>query len=215
MDIISLGHSCIKLKGKNQTVIIDPFDPEKTGMKFGNEEADILLISHDHPDHNFENGVSNVKKVVKYPGEYEIGGVSVVGFKSFHDNSNGSERGGNVIYRIEMEKMVLLHCGDLGHLPKKDLIDDIGVIDILFVPVGGFYTIDAKDAWAFTQSLSPKIIIPIHYKTEKHKDKIFENLAPVSQFVELTGINPESMGKLSIKNENLVEDSVRLITLDA
>jgi L-ascorbate metabolism protein UlaG (beta-lactamase superfamily) len=101
MDITYLGHSSFKIKTKTATVITDPFDPQMVGLKYSGVEGEIVTVSHAHRDHNAVDKVAGVKKVVEGPGEYEIMGVSIIGYPSFHDAKEGAERGKNTIYIIE------------------------------------------------------------------------------------------------------------------
>jgi L-ascorbate metabolism protein UlaG (beta-lactamase superfamily) len=199
MDIFYLGHSAFRLKGKSQTVLIDPFDPEMVGIKLAKQEANIVLVSHDHPDHSATADIEGNPKIVQYPGEYEIGGVSIVGFQTFHDDESGAKRGKNIVYLVEIDGVKVLHCGDLGHTLKKGMLDDIGVIDVLLVPVGGEYTIGPKEAVEVIKSITPRIVIPMHYKTDEHKKDTFEKVLPLESFIEESGMSGETMPKLTIK----------------
>src|SRR5581483_2872098 len=129
MDIVYLGHSSFKIKGKTASVVIDPFDEKMIGMKFSRSQAEILLVTHHHMDHSKTDNVSDVKRVVDGPGEYEISGVSIIGIQTFHDDKKGAERGRNTIYVIEMDGLRLLHLGDLGHKLDESQIKEIGNID--------------------------------------------------------------------------------------
>lgn len=175
MDIYWLGQAAIKLKGKNATIIIDPYDPQMVGFKLPKDmSADMVLVTHNHPDHNFTavtTGIKGEKSMVfTEPGEYEVAGVVVTGVSSFHDDSEGSERGVNTIFQLMFDRLSLVHLGDLGqHELTEAQIAQIGEVDILFVPVGGKYTIDSKAAASIVSQLEPKIIIPIHYKIEGSK----------------------------------------------
>ena len=164
MDITYLGHSSFKIKGKQASIVTDPYDSEMVGMKFPKVDADIVTISHHHADHDRGDGVSQVKKIIDGPGEYEISGVSIIGLTSFHDNKKGADRGKNTIYVIEMDNLRLLHLGDLGHVLSENQIKEIGDVDILFVPVGGFYTLDPQVAVEVLKQIGPSIVIPMHYK---------------------------------------------------
>ena len=166
MDILYLGQSSFKIKGKEATLIADPFNPKLLGLKFPSIEANIITISHDHPDHNFLGQIEGNPVVINGPGEYEIKGVKIYGLKTFHDDKNGEERGINTIYQINMDGINLLHLGDLGHKLKPETIEEIKTPDILFIPVGGFFTINANVATEIIAHLEPKIIIPMHYKTQ-------------------------------------------------
>jgi L-ascorbate metabolism protein UlaG (beta-lactamase superfamily) len=206
MDIIYLGHSSFKLRGKSTTVITDPFDPSMVGLKYPSQEATIVTISHDHPDHNHIELVKNVGRVVNGPGEYEIAGVSIIGIHSFHDDKKGEERGKNTIYVFEMEGLRIAHLGDLGHKLSADAIEEMGPIDILFIPVGGKFTIDAQTAVEVTRSIEPSIIIPMHYLADGMNPETFEGLLKPEEFVNAMGIPSESMEKLTIKKSDIGEE---------
>ncbi len=202
MDIYWYGQACFKLKGKNATVLVDPFDPDFTGLKSPKDlEADVTLISHDHQDHNH---AGNSQMVFKQAGEYEVAGAVVTAISSFHDNSNGSERGLNLIFHIMLDGLNLVHLGDLGQEKlTEEQIALIGQTDILFIPVGSVYTINAKAASDIVSQLEPKIIIPMHYKIEGLK---FE-LDPVENFLKEMGAeNVVPLPKLAITREKLPEE---------
>src|SRR5436190_2050026 len=116
MEIIWHGQSCFKIKGKTSSVVIDPFDPNMMGLKLPKDlSADVLLITHAHPDHNNIEAVSGDPVVIEGPGEYEVKGVSVTGIHSYHDSEQGAQRGKNTIYHINFEGINIVHLGDLGH----------------------------------------------------------------------------------------------------
>src|SRR3989344_2417944 len=143
MDITYLGHSSFKLRGKGSIVVTDPFGPV-VGLPFPKHTtADIVTVSHDHEDHNAADLVEGNPFVVRGPGEYEIKGVGVVGLGVFHDDAGGTKRGKNTIYRIELDGISIVHLGDLGHELSSAQVDSLDGVDILLVPVGGVYTIDA------------------------------------------------------------------------
>ena len=165
MDITWLGHSCFRLKGKEAVVIVDPYPPE-LGYTLNNPQADILALTHCHANHSYAQGITGNPKKISGPGEYEIAGIFVTGIASFHDKAQGQELGKNTIYHIAIDDVAICHLGDLGHELDEKMIQLIGKIDILFIPVGGNYTIDAEQAWRVIDSLKPKITIPMHYRVE-------------------------------------------------
>ena len=205
MDITWLGQACFKLRGKNATLVLDPYESEFTGLKLPKDmDANIVLVTHGHEDHNNTGVVTGQPKIFEGPGEYEIGGVVVTGISSFHDNSEGKERGLNTIYNITMDGLRVVHLGDLGQesLTQKQ-IEEIDETDILFVPVGGVYTIDGEDAAKIVVQLEPKIIIPMHYRIEGLK---FE-LESVDKFLKemgAEGVVPQP--KLLITKDKLPEE---------
>ncbi len=214
MDIIYLGHSSFKITGKNASVVTDPFDPKMVGLKLPKTSADIVTLSHDHEDHNFVEGISDVHKVIQGPGEYEVREISMIGIPSFHDQTKGSERGKNTIFVFELEGFRVVHLGDLGHTLDEATIEAIGDTDVLFVPCGGKYTLNAEEALAVTRAISPKIVIPMHYKADGLNDETFAELQTVESFVEALGQTPERMKKYSIKAGTVITDELKLIILD-
>ncbi|HUD18917.1 MAG TPA: MBL fold metallo-hydrolase [Patescibacteria group bacterium] len=205
MDITYFGQSSFRLRGKSATVVIDPFDPGAVGLKFPKHtEADIVTVSHDHKDHNAVSEVEGSPFVVNGPGEYEIKGVGVVGMSVFHDDQKGAVRGKNTIYRIEIDGLSIVHLGDLGHTLSSEQVDELDGVNILLVPVGGFYTIDAARAVQIIRDIEPSIVIPMHYKTEGLNPKLGDVLAPLSVFMKeigKEGIVPQP--KLSITKDKL------------
>lgn len=207
MDIYWYGQACFKLKGKNSVVVIDPYKPDFTGLKLPKDlQADIVLSTHSHEDHNFISAVGSPGKLMVFdkPGEYEVAGTVITGISSFHDNSNGSSRGPNTIFHLLADNLNVVHLGDLGQSKLSEAqMTAIGQTDILLIPVGSVYTIDAKTASEIVAELEPKIIIPMHYKIASLK---FE-LDPVDGFLKEMGAeNVVPMPKFSISKERLPEE---------
>ena len=213
MDILPLGLSSFKLKGKTTTVVCDPFNPEMVGLKFPKHTtANIVTVSHSHEDHNFIEGIEdepNSQKVIFMgSGEYEADGVDVTGVATFHDNKEGAERGKNTMYKIDIDGVTILHCGDLGHKLTEEQVEFIDNVDVLLVPTGGFYTIDASQAAEVVTQLEPNIVIPMHYQREGLNQKIFGNLAPVSAFLKAVGQeNVVSSPKLKVTKDSLPQET--------
>lgn len=188
MEISYLGHSSFKLRGKTTTIITDPYDSTLVGLKFPKHTTgDIVTISHDHPDHNFLSAVEGSPFVVRGPGEYEIKGVGIVGISVFHDNEQGAKRGKNIIYRIEIDGINVVHLGDLGHVLDSTKVEELDGVDILMVPVGGFYTISAQEASHIISEIEPAIVIPMHYGRPELDQKSFGSLTPLSSFLKEIG----------------------------
>ncbi len=163
MEIFPLGHSSFRLRGKRATVITDPYGESGLSVKFPKHvEADIVTISHDHEDHNASHLVEGNPFVIRGPGEYEIKGISVIGVSSFHDAEEGVKRGKNTMYRIEIDGVKILHLGDLGHVLSSSQVDQIDTVDVLIIPIGGTYTIDAEKAAQVISDIEPRIVIPMH-----------------------------------------------------
>jgi len=216
MQIIWHGQSCFQIissQGKNNhvNIVIDPYS-EDIGLKVPKLEADILLVSHGHHDHNNVKAVGGNPFLVSGPGEYEIKEVFIQGIPAFHDSSSGKERGVNTIYTIEAEELRICHLGDLG---QKELtpeqIDKIGQVDILMIPVGGVYTISAKEAVKIMSQIEPNIIIPMHYQLPKLKLK----LDGLDKFLKTMGMKKlDSLPKLSIKKKDVLSDEAKIIVLN-
>ncbi len=202
------GQSCFQITVSNgkdyeATVVIDPFD-EKIGLKMPSLSADVVLISHGHPDHNNISAIKGEPFVIENPGEYEVKGVFVMGIDSFHDDAQGKERGKNTIYTIEAEDIRFCHLGDFG---QKQLTDEqlelIGKVDILMIPVGGTFTIDSSEASKVIGQIEPKIVIPMHYALPKLKVE----LDGVEKFLKAVGKNSVvPTEKLTIKYSALPKD---------
>lgn len=207
MDIYYYGQAMFKIKGKSASLVIDPYDPNVTGLKLpkpSDLEADAVLVTHNHPDHNFLAALEGEPLQVLGPGEYEIKGVSINGISVFHDQSQGSERGKNTVYHINIDGLNIAHLGDLGHVLTEGQTQEIGDVDILMIPVGGNYTIDAKTASEVVSQLEPSIIIPMHYGGLPG-NKL--ELAPVQDFLkEMGGEAAEPQSKLSITKDKLPEE---------
>lgn len=207
MEINFLGHSCFRIRGKEASLVTDPFDPY-IGFKLPKISADIVTISHDHKDHNNKEAVSGTTKrkkpfVISGPGEYEIAGVSIFGVATFHDPSGGSKRGTNTVYVIALDGMRVAHLGDLGHNLTERQLEEVNGADILMIPVGGTYTINAKEAIEVVGQVEPKIIIPMHYRLPGLTIK----LAPVEEFLKEIGAEAaQPAPKLMISKDKLPQE---------
>lgn len=204
MEITHLGHASFKIRGKTTTIVTDPFDPAMLGIKFPKVEADVVTISHSHKDHNCPKEVGGTPIIISGPGEYEVKGVKIIGVPTFHDNSNGSQRGKNTVYRIYVDGISVVHCGDLGHKLDDSELEMLDGANILMIPVGGFYTIDAPVAAAVASQMDPNIIIPMHYNSPNLDQKTFSKLTDVGVFLKemgKEGIVPQP--KLTITKDKL------------
>jgi L-ascorbate metabolism protein UlaG (beta-lactamase superfamily) len=210
IEITWMGHSCFKIKGKEATVLTDPYD-ESIGYSLGEPKANIVTSSHSHPGHGFTAGVGGEPRIVRSPGEYEIAGIFITGIATFHDSTKGSERGKNTVYLIEMDDMRMCHLGDLGHPLTAEQAEDIDGVDVLLVPVGGLSTIDAATAVEAVRLLQPRIVIPMHFQTEV----LHIQLAPVDRFLKEMGIKAglSPQPKFSITKAGLSEET-QVVVLD-
>ena len=208
VDIWFHGQACVRVKGKAATVVFDPYDHNFIGLKQLKLEADIVCVTHGHGDHNDVASVIGTGEkspfVINGPGEYEISGVNIVGVDSFHDDNQGEERGRNTIYQATIDEINIVHLGDLGQKKLTQAqIEDLSGCDVLFIPVGGVYTIEAKDAPDIIAQLEPRIVLPIHYKLPGLK----VDLAEVGDFLKVMGKESiEPAPKLSISRDRLPEE---------
>ena len=199
MEINWLGHSCFGLKGKQATVITDPYPPD-LGYSLGKPTAHIVTVSHQHLGHSYTQGISGEPRLVTGPGEYEINGVLISGIATFHDRERGQQRGKNTVYVIEVDEISVCHLGDLGHVLTAEQVEEIDDVDVLLLPVGGVSTINASMAAEIVRQVEPKAVIPMHYKTEA----ISRELEPVGRFLKEIGVQQiDSQPKLSFTRSNL------------
>lgn len=213
MIITWLGHSCFKLQDKvgtdGVTVITDPYDKE-TGLKMPSIEADIVTVSHDHHDHNNVEALRGKPFVIDCAGEYDFKGVLVEGIDSYHDEEEGKLRGGNIIYRIEVEDISIVHLGDLGHTLTNEQLEKLVGTDVLLIPVGGKFTLDAKKAVEVISQIEPRIVIPMHYQTE---GLAIEGLDSIEKFIKELGLEPSHEEKLKITKKDLPQEDMELVIL--
>lgn len=213
MDITYLGHSSFRMRTKNTFVVTDPYDSTKVGLKMPKVTANIVSVSHDHFDHNCLDNVKDYKRVVAGPGEYEIMDVSILGYPSYHDDKKGMDRGKNTIYVFEMEGLRACHLGDLGHTLNNSMVDKIGDIDILMVPVGGEYTIGPSEALEVVRAIEPNIIIPMHFFQKGMKKDAFGKLKIADEFMKASNLNVEKTSKLIVRISD-VEEGQKIVLLE-
>lgn len=160
------GHACFEITD-DLTIVTDPHDGRSIGLPVPSVKGDIILVSHDHYDHNSVRTVEREDSIIiKETGKMEVKKVEVEGIRSFHDDVGGLKRGENIIFKFKVDDITFCHLGDLGHIPDKELIKKIGEVDVLFIPVGGTFTLDADSAWKTANLINPKIIVPMHFKIQ-------------------------------------------------
>lgn len=212
MIITWQGHSCFKMQDKissdGVTVVTDPFG-KNYGLKVPNFEADIVTSSHNHDDHNNISALRGNPFVIDCAGEYDIKNVLVEGVHSFHDDKDGTERGSNIIFRFEIEDISIVHLGDLGQVLNSAQLEKLAGTDILLIPVGGTYTLNAKQAVEVISQIEPRIVIPMHYKT----DDLKLDIDGVDKFIKEMGITPSYEEKLKISKRDLPSEDMELIIL--
>jgi L-ascorbate metabolism protein UlaG (beta-lactamase superfamily) len=161
------GHSCVYLRRNNgYTIVIDPHDGYSIGLQRPSVKGDLILVTHEHFDHNAVDVVKRDDSRVlrEYRGIVEVDDIKVEGFKTYHDKYNGRRRGENTAYIITVDDARIGHLGDIGEYPPpQEIIDAFSNLGLLAIPVGGVYTIDPEEAWKTIEKLHPKNILPIHY----------------------------------------------------
>jgi len=172
MKIRYFGHACFSLTLESGTVIVtDPFDPSVTFAPC-DIECDIALVSHEHFDHNYTGSLRGDFETVRSPGTHVLGGVRITGVESCHDPEGGALRGKNNIYVIEAEGLRIAHLGDLGHMPDDMQRAALENLDVLMLPIGGFYTIDTPQAEALIRELKPRVAIAMHFRTPEYEIRV-------------------------------------------
>jgi len=170
MKVKWLGHAAFIITSDEGTKIItDPYQPGMFGLDYGKieEAGDIVVVSHDHPDHNYVQGVPGNPQVVKGSGIHNAKGIEFRGIPSYHDESSGSERGENNIFCFTVNEVRVCHLGDLGHKLSDRQAADIGEVDVILTPIAGTYTLDAAAANKVVDQIGPRVVIPMHFKTDK------------------------------------------------
>ncbi|MDE6189292.1 MAG: MBL fold metallo-hydrolase [Clostridia bacterium] len=193
MNIEWLGHSCFKLtESTGTTIVADPYDKSIVGFDMAATSADVVTCSHQHKDHNAVVNVKGTPLVLSDCGFWEIKGVDISSMHSYHDDKSGKKRGENCIFKYRMDGVDLCHMGDIGEECTVRLAEGIGSVNVLMIPVGGNYTIDANQAKEYVDIIMPDIVIPMHFKTPNSEvdiDKLdeFLDLFDEEQIVKIDG----------------------------
>lgn len=170
MKLQWLGHSCFLLEESTGTAIVtDPYSKKITGFEMPSIRADVITSSHNHDDHNYFKGVKGSPKIINRPGFFEYKGVNITSIPSFHDEQSGKLRGTNLIFKFRLDGIDVCHMGDIGQDITPELVDALMPVNILLIPIGGNYTIDAQQAYNYVSTLMPDVVIPMHYKTPDSK----------------------------------------------
>ena len=205
-----LGHGCFRLRGKNAAVITDPYPPA-IGLKLPRQEANLVTVSHGHDNHSYTQAVREGAYEIKGPGEYEVAGVSVVGFPTYHDTEQGAKRGRNTVYLIEIDDVRICHLGDLGHKLEDTEAEAIASPDVLLVPVGGRTAINAAQAAEVVRQLEPRYVVPMHYAIAGLK----VDLDTLDRFLKEMGVtSSEPQPKLSVQKSSVAEYETKVVVLE-
>lgn len=212
MVITWYGHSCFKIQSGDLTIAIDPYSKE-IGLTPPRFQASIVLVTHDHFDHNNASSLAGDPFIITGAGEYEVRGAYVQGIPTYHDAVEGKERGMNTVYMIAVEGIRIAHCGDFGETElRSETLEKLGNVNILMIPVGGTYTIDARAAARVIKQVEPRFVIPMHYKIPGVK----ANLASVDQFLkEMGSSKTQPQDKLTLKKKDFEggEEKIEVVVL--
>ena len=204
MQITWYGHSCFRLRSRSGTVVTDPYGGD-IGYRLPKLRADVVTVTHDHPDHANVKAVKGKPRVISGPGEYEIKGVFVIGIPTYSRNKAKQEGIRNTMYLFDFSGITVCHLGDLRRVPTQSQVEEMGDVDVLLVPVGGGSTLGAAEASEVISLVEPRIVIPMHYKTEQLRGL---KLQPVDQFLKEMGVKevvPQDV--LKIKKSGLPSET--------
>jgi L-ascorbate metabolism protein UlaG (beta-lactamase superfamily) len=214
MKVKWLGHSAFLLTSANGKKVLT--DPYKSGSFNGavgygpiSEKVDVVISSHKHDDHYCLEGLPAGYECFTATGEHEAAGIKIKGVKTYHDTSHGKERGSNVVFVIDIDGIKVCHLGDLGHTLSREEAGAIGKVDVLLIPVGGFFTIGPKEAVDVMKTLAPSVTIPMHFKTQSLDFPI----KPVEDFLSLAG-DYENAGTTEIEIGKDDLGGRRIVVLD-
>lgn len=198
MKIKWLGHSAFLITSDQGTrIITDPYQPGGA-ISYGgiDEAADVVTVSHGHSDHNYVAQIKGNPQVLNAAGSAQAKSIEFLGTATFHDSTEGSQRGSNLVFCFTVDGVRVCHAGDLGHPLSAQQVQEIGPVDLLLVPVGGAYTVDAAGAAQICEQLKPKLVIPMHFKT----DKLAFPIAGVDEFLK---------GRSSVRHANSSEVEIK------
>ncbi len=212
MKIQYLGHSSFKLTESTGTsVVCDPYSPE-VGFAMKKVSADAVTVSHHHFDHDNVAAVGGNPRIIDKEASYDLPGVEINAVKSFHDGSRGKKRGENVIFKFRMDGLDICHLGDLGEACSAELIELILPVDVLLIPVGGNYTIDAETAKEYVDRLMPEIVIPMHYRTKDCRIDIEKVDEFLDEFDD-DSVEISDSSEIELSRSDLTGERTRVIVL--
>ncbi|MDO8557867.1 MAG: MBL fold metallo-hydrolase [bacterium] len=211
MHLSWYGQSCFKIQTKNATIVVDPFDRAATGLEPPRSKADVVVFTHKHADHT-SGEYKNAEFTISGPGEYEVRGVHFYGFPVSHDDVGGKRLGFTAAFLIEADDLRILHLGDLGAKNlSSEQIEELGDVDIMLVPIGGTYTLDAEDAEKLVRNIEPHVVIPMHYALPRLKIK----LDGVDKFLrEMGAAKKEALPKYMVKKKDLPPEGTEVVVLE-
>lgn len=202
-----MGHSAFRLRGKEVTIVTDPYSPEN-GINMGKPSAAIVTVSHEAPDHSYIDGVSGEPRLVKGPGEYEVADVLIAGVATQSEPFKGPI---NTAYVFRFDDLAVCHLGDVHDKLSNDQVEAIGAIDVLLIPVGGGDGLTPSVASEVVSQLEPMVVVPMQYAIEGMKS---DGLRPVDDFLRDMGFKdyaPEP--RLSVTRSTLPSET-RIVVLE-
>jgi len=203
MKITWYGHACFKVH-ETTSIVMDPHDGKSIGLPPPSIEADIVLMSHDHFDHNCKSVIKNKNyKLINRPGKYSAGNVEISGIETYHDDAMGSKRGKNIVFKFKYNDINFCHLGDLGHALTEKHAEQLGSVDVLFIPTGETYTLPVSECWDTINLLQPKIVIPMHYKLSTLNLPI----SPVDDF--LRGVKEEEVVNIGAREREIRKEDLQ------
>ena len=202
MIFTCIGHAKFLIELENgMRIITDPYDAT-CGYPVTPVQGDVVLVSHGHHDHNAVDTIPGTPRIISQAGVYDLeDGVSIIAVEAFHDDAEGAKRGKTLLFSIRAEGLNAVHLGDLGHLPTQEQAEKLSPVDVLLVPVGGFYTIDAQTARKTAELLSARVVLPMHYRTKANADW---PIAPVEAFTGLYEQPCEELDLLRVAKGDLL-----------
>lgn len=199
MKIQWLGHSCFKVSNSiGQAIVHDPYNGIGQYKLPTRLDADVVLSSHQHGDHNYTDGITSEFEYVTSLGTIETSVTAITGIASYHDKTEGSERGDNIIYTYSLDGLKIAHMGDLGHELTDEQVKLLEDTDILLIPCGGTYTLDGQMAAKVAASIKPRVVIPMHYYTEAVSE-YGNTFAPVADFTDAYGKQVTNLNATSLE----------------
>lgn len=207
-EIKWLGHACVRLRGRDVTVLMDPVGPE-TGYLPSKQRADIVTVSHPHPGHRNLELVRPGYRLIEGPGEYEIKGTFITGIRTYHDDEQGRRLGKNTVYVVDLDGVQVCHLGDLGHVLSDEQAELLSDVDVLLISVGGGPTLDADRAVEVIGQIEPHIVIPLQFRTE-HGDAARD---PLERFMRAMGVTEWSTRETLTVRKGEFGEAVEVVVL--
>jgi L-ascorbate metabolism protein UlaG (beta-lactamase superfamily) len=203
MRIVWHGHACFEVNN-GVTVVTDPHDGKSIGIAPPSVEADVVLLSHDHFDHNYARIVGGNPNVVESMINEPVMGMRTRAFQTYHDGQDGRKRGENRVYKFELDGVSFCHLGDLGHPLSEEMISALGDLDVLFIPVGSVFTIDGETAWKLVTKVQPKVAVPMHYRVKG----LSLSIRPLGDFLDQAGAPIMRVGnEVTFEKEDLPQST--------